>query len=235
MIKIGELMSIKTLHKQGISDRQIAKLLRISRNTVTKYIETDESPQYHRTEPYKSILDDFKEYLRDRLKIVPEITAERLHRELTERGYHGSYPTVVNWVRLHRPDATPEAFTRYETEPGEWAQVDWGEFGSLDHFGVKRKIYCFSYVLCFSRTQYIEFTLSCDLPALLRCHMNAFRYLGGVPQKILYDNMKSVVLEHIGDNIRFNERFLDFALHYGFIPKAATEAVLSGLSGRFIG
>jgi len=57
MIKIGELMSIKTLHKQGISDRQIAKLLRISRNTVTKYIETDESPQYHRTEPYRSILD----------------------------------------------------------------------------------------------------------------------------------------------------------------------------------
>jgi transposase len=221
MIKIGEQMSVKTLHKQGISDRQIAKLLGISRNTVTKYIESDESPQYHRKEPYRSILDDFKEYLQDRLKIVPEVTAERLHRELTERGYQGSYPTVVNWVRLHRSDSVPEAFTRYETEPGEWAQVDWGEFGETDHFGVKRKVYCFSYVLCYSRAQYIEFTLSCDISTLLRSHMNAFRYLGGVPQKILYDNMKTVVLEHIGDNIRFNERFLDFALHYGFVPKAA--------------
>lgn len=221
MIKIGELMTIETLRRQGVSSRQIAHLLGISRNTVKKYIETDGPPRYHREQPYASVLDDFKDYLQDRLKSVPEVTAEHLYREIADLGYQGSYPTVVNYVRLHRPDSAPEAFTRYETDPGEWAQVDWGDFGEIDHFGVKRKLYCFSYVLCFSRAQYIEFTLSCALPALLRSHMNAFRYLGGVPQKILYDNMKTVVLEHVGDNVRFNEGFLDFALHYGFIPKAA--------------
>jgi transposase len=181
MIKIGELMTIETLHKQGASDRQIAKLLGISRNTVKKYIESDGPPRYRREQPYASVLDDFKVYLQDRLKSVPEVTAERLHRELTERGYQGSYPTVVNYVRLHRPDTAPEAFARYETGPGEWAQVDWGEFGKIEHYGVKRKVYCFSYVLCFSRAQYIEFTLSSDLPALLRCHDD-------LPGRVCYGN-----------------------------------------------
>ncbi len=221
MIKIGELMTIETLRKQGHSSRQIAKLLGISRNTVRKYFRLNSPPAYHRTEPYKSKLDGFTDYILEALDACPEVTSERLHRELRERGYKGSYPTVVNYVRRHRPGKEPQAYQRYETDPGEWAQVDWGEFGEIDYLGAKRKLYGFSYVLGYSRAQFIEFTISCDLSTLLRCHLNAFRYMGGVPQKILYDNMKTVVLEHIEDRVIFNNRFLDFALHYGFTPKAA--------------
>lgn|GEM_PF-1789386 len=87
MIKIGELMTIETLRKQGRSSRQIAKLMGISRNTVKKYFGQHNPPVYHRSEPYKSKPDGFKEYILEALRACPEVTAERLHRELKERGY----------------------------------------------------------------------------------------------------------------------------------------------------
>ena len=124
-------------------------------------------------------------------------------------------------MRINRPDNAPQAYERYESEPGVWAQVDWGEFDPIDHFGVQRNVYCFSMVLGYSRAQYIEFTVDMTSSTLMRCHLNAFRYFGGVPQRVLYDNMKTVVLEHVADNVQFNQRFLDFALHYGFEPRAA--------------
>ncbi len=213
-------MTIKTLNRKGVSNRQIAGQLGISRNTVAKYVDHDGPPRYNRQEPYKSILDEHRDYLIGRLKEFPKITAERLHRELQSKGFQGSYPTVVNFVRKHRPDNEPQAYERFETEPGEWAQVDWGEFDPINHFGVQRKLYCFSIVLCYSRAQYVEFTVDMTIATLMRCHINAFKYLGGLPQKILYDNMKTVVTEHIDDHVVFNARFLDFAMHYGFEPKA---------------
>ena len=104
--------------------------------------------------------------------------------------------------------------------PDKWAQVDWGEFDPINHFGVQRKLYCFSIMLGYSRAQYIEYTVDMTIATLIRCHVNAFKYFGGLPQKILYDNMKTVVTEHVGDHVVFNARFLDFAMHYGFEPKA---------------
>jgi len=74
--------------------------------------------------------------------------------------------------------------------------------------------------LGYSRAQYIEFTVDMTIATLMRCHLKGFRYLGGLPDEALYDNMKTVVTEHIGDHVRLNERFLDFASHYGFSPRA---------------
>ena len=110
-------MTIKTLHKKGVIIRQIAQQLKISRNTVTKYIDHDGQPCYNRKEPYKSILDEYQGYILERLTDHPKITAERLHREPQEKGFKGSYPTAVNFLHKHRPDKKPQPHARYETSP----------------------------------------------------------------------------------------------------------------------
>ncbi|MBC8205520.1 MAG: transposase [FCB group bacterium] len=102
MLKIEELMTIKTLIEKGVSQRQIAKTLGISRNTVKKYLKREGPPQYRREKSYPSILDRHKEYLLERLREYPQITAERLHRELREKGFQGSYQTV-NKFRANQP------------------------------------------------------------------------------------------------------------------------------------
>jgi hypothetical protein len=111
------------------------------------------------------------------------------------------------------------AVIRFETLPGQQAQVDWSSFGTIEYYGLKKSLYCFSMVLGFSRTLYIEWTVSQDIFAWLRCHQNAFIYLGGYTSEILYDNLKTVVLARIGANIQWNQKFMDFAGFYGFEPK----------------
>lgn len=115
---------------------------------------------------------------------------------------------------------------RYETEPGEYAQMDWGEFGQVNHYGRVCKLYGFSLVLGYSRALYVEFTVDTGLVTLMRCHQRAFEYFEGVPQKMLYDNLKTVVKWHLRDSgsdlkeVHFNETFLRFAKHHGFLPQA---------------
>ena len=221
MLQPEEWMTIKTLSKKGVSQREIARMLGISRNTVKKQLTEEHPPQYRRSVPCQSILDAYRDYLLARLKEYPTLTARRLYRELQTQGYTGSYETVVIFTRKHRVKKDPQAYERFETPPGQQAQVDWGECSDkIDHFGVQRKVYLFSMTLGFSRVQYIEFTLDMKMPTLMRCLLKAFRYFGGIPRELLFDNMKTVVDEHIGDHVRFNERFLDFANHYGFLPRA---------------
>jgi len=212
-------MAIRALKRKNRSQRSMAFELGVDRNTVAKYIKCGVLPKYNRTAPYPSKLDPYKSYMQERLDHYPKITARKLHREIQTQGFDGSYRIVAEYVHKVRPQPDPEAFLRYETKPGEYAQVDWGEFGTIDYYGKKMKLYCFSMVLCWSRAQYIEFTVSSALQTLQRCHLHAFEYFGGVSEKVLYDNMKTVALFHIGDVVKFNEGFLDFANHFGFVPK----------------
>ena len=113
----------------------------------------------------------------------------------------------------------PLAVYRYETKPGHQAQVDWGECGETFLDGENRKLYCFSMILGYSRMRYAEFTLSQDVHTLIRCHINAFQYFGGVPEEILYDNMKTVIIRKffLSKDSKWNQIFSDFSRHYGFI------------------
>jgi len=132
-----EWMTIKTLNKKGVSQRGIARTLGISRNTVKRRLFEEHPPHYHRTEPYPLILEDYMDYLTERLKTYPTLTADRLYRELQEQGYDGSYETVARYIRTHRPEKDPQAYERFETPPGRQVQVDWGECpDSIVHFGV---------------------------------------------------------------------------------------------------
>jgi transposase len=138
---------------------------------------------------------------------------------IRERGYTGSAVPVRRWVRTVRPAARAEAYLRLETLPGEQAQVDWGNFGALQIGRARRVLSCFVLVLSWSRAVYARFALDQTLESFLRGHVEAFPALQGVPRTILYDNLKSVVLDRAGDHIRFHPRVLDLAGHYHFAPQ----------------
>jgi hypothetical protein len=113
------------------------------------------------------------------------------------------------------------ATVRFETEPGEQAQVDWASFGYIEHQGGRRRLYAFIMTLGWSRVMYLEFTVSADAYRFLRCHVHAFEYFGGAPRQLLHDNLKTAVLSRDDNHaVHWNPRYLDFAGYYGFTPRA---------------
>ncbi|RQD83214.1 MAG: IS21 family transposase [Methanocalculus sp. MSAO_Arc2] len=146
-------------------------------------------------------------------------TARRIYREIQEKGYTGGYTILKDYIRTIRPQYIMPVILRFETPPGKQMQVDWGECGSHEIDGRKRKIYAFSAVLGYSRMRYMEFTLSTDVYTLIQCHKNAFDYFGGIPDEILYDNIKTVIIKRAirAKDHTWNAKFEDFFTHYGFI------------------
>lgn len=169
----------------------------------------------------KSGLDPFKPYLIQRLTDLPELSAVRLFSEIQKRGYQRSITLLRDYVAQVRRPRHRKAYLRVEPEPGEQAQVDWGSFGFLRVGGTQRPLSVFSMVLSWSRTLFIDFSLDQQMETFLRMHLRALEAFGGIPRKILYDNLKSVVLHHVGSVVQFNPRFLAFAGHYLFEPVAA--------------
>jgi transposase len=166
-----------------------------------------------------SILDPYLAFIDDTLKQHPKLRATRLFDMIAARGYTGSVVQLRRHVRVVRPERPREAFLRLTTLPGEQAQVDWGSFGSITIGKAKRALSCFVLVLSWSRAMAARFTLDQSLESFVRGHVLAFESLGGIPRSILYDNLKTAVLERQGDAIRFHPRLLELAGHYHFAPK----------------
>jgi transposase len=136
------------------------------------------------------------DYLRERIAAFPQLTATRLTREIRERGYSGAYTAVKRFVAAIRPENAPKPFeVRFETPPGQQAQVDFARFITefSDEPGVRRIVWLFSLVLGYSRHIFARFAMHQDLQTLLRGHMQVFAAIGGVPIEILYDRMKTAV------------------------------------------
>ena len=174
--------------------------------------------------PSASILDPYKDFVRVVLEQHPRLRSTRLYEMIRQRGYAGSIFPLRRFVHCVRPASAYEAFFRLSTLPGEQAQVDWGSFGSIAIGNTRRALSCFVMVLSWSRAIYAQFVLDQTVESFLRCHVAAFETLGGVPRGILYDNLKSAVLERVGDVIRFNPRLLEFAGHYHFAPQPVAVA-----------
>jgi len=168
-----------------------------------------------------SILDPYKAYVVSRLEQHPELTCIRLLAEIKERGYPGKRAVLQRFVMRVRAPRERKAYQRVETEPGEQAQVDWGFFGKMRVGNTVRPLSCFAMVLSWSRALFVDFSLDQRLDTFLRMHERAFAAFGGVPRKVLYDNLKSVVLHHVGSVVQFNPSFLPFAGHLLFEPTAA--------------
>jgi transposase len=224
VIQLGELIMILDLHRQGLSVSAIARRVGIDRKTVRKYIERGlEPPSYGPRKPRARRLEPFEAYLRQRVVAYPGLTASRLLREIREHGYGGGYSAVTDFLREVRPSPKAPFEVRFETPPGEQAQVDFAHFEVIyaDEPEAVRKVWLFSLVLGYSRLIWARFVAHQDLQTVLRCHMAAFGSLGGVPREILYDRMKTAVIgEDDQAHIVYNRALIDFARHYGFHPKA---------------
>lgn len=219
MKTVGILLEIKHLAAEGLNKSQIARRLGLDRGTVAKYLTMDKLPDRVRRKPVRRKIDDFMDHIRARLAQYPELTAERLYREIVQLGYSGSRRTVRRYVSQIRP-RYDRVYRPVETLPGEQAQVDWGHEGTIEVNGQRFNLYSFVFVLSHSRVRYVEYTTSQDMATFLGCHERAFRYVGGCPREIVYDNTKTVVSERVGTIIRFHPDFLRFAAAYGFKPRA---------------
>ena len=140
--------------------------------------------------------------------------------KLQEQGFDEKYSIVKEYVRGKKMDLDEKATVRFETMPGKQGQMGWGFFeGHLVYEeGKWKKLYCFLMILEYSRMRYIEFVTDMGTNTLIRCHQNAFRYFGGYPEEILYDNMKQVVIKRLlkQEDSTLNRQFEDFAGFYGF-------------------
>jgi transposase len=209
--------------EQGMSLRGIAAELRISRylagRIVADYQRRRAEGASHLPkppEPRGSILDVHVPFIRDLLTRWPSITALRVHEELRGRGFTGKYTIVKDLMRRIRPQPARMPVLRFESGKGQQAQMDYAVYEIDFEEEGRRRVNLFSYLLAYSRRQYLRFVPSQDFETTIREHVRAFEHLGGVAATCLYDNMKVVVARHEGDEPIYNTRFLAFATHYGY-------------------
>lgn len=238
MLKAEEQMELVVLKKHGASIRELARTSGRSRNTVRRYLRGGEAaatrkPARKRAEK----LDAHKAYMVERLRAAApdRVPASVLYREIRARGYDGGETRVKQFVRGLTPVAVPAPVVRFETEPGQQMQADWASVGRGGD-----KLSVFIATLGWARAAYVEFCNDERVETLIDCHENAFLAFGGVPREVLYDNMKTVVLERntYGRGVhRFHPGFLDFAKHAGFLPRLCQpyRAQTKGKVERFIG
>jgi len=206
------------LDEKHLTGAQVAVELKLDPKTVAKWV-TRTTYQQRQCSKRPSKLDAFKGQIVALLERHP-YSAQQILQQLKPQGYAGAYSILKEFVSLVRPVRKP-AFLMLEFAPGECAQVDWGSFGSITVGSTKRRLSFFVMVLCYSRLMYVEFTLSEGMEQFLSCHRHALEFFGGIPTKVMIDNLKVGVLEHpLGGPVRFNPRYLDFAAHHGFVPVA---------------
>ena len=212
---------IHTMAERGATISAIARAVGADRKTVRRALrEGPQDAQPAGRPPRPSLLDPYKDFIKARLEVA-DFTAQRLLQDIRAEGYRGSYNLVKRFVAPLREEKRHRAVLRFETLPGLQAQVDWaGGFGTIEVDGKLKHLSCFSMILGYSRYQYVEFTLSRNLSAFLACHVRAFEYFRGVPAEVLYDNLKTAVVSHVGGVVEWLPRFADFAACYGFTPRA---------------
>jgi transposase len=166
--------------------------------------------------PRPSMADPFVPFIVEQLEKYSGLCSSRLFEMVKARGYLGGRDHFRRVVARYRPRKPAEAFLRLKTLPGEQAQVDWAHFGKVQIGRAERVLWAFVMVMSFSRQVFLRFFLGASMPFFVRGHVDAFTFFGGVPRVLLYDNLKSAVLERRGDAIRFNPRLLELAAHYRF-------------------
>jgi len=194
----------------------IARELNVHPDAVRNAIESD---RFNRTEPMRAcITDPYMEFVRQVLDQYPRLRATRIHQMIRERGYTGSVIQLRRAVARLRP-AAREPFLKLQAFPAEQAQVDWAHFGQVAVGRARRTLSCFVATLSWSRALYLEFFFDQTMENFLRGHVHAFEDWSGQPRVILYDNLRSAVLERRGNEIHFNRRLMELCAHYHFVAR----------------
>ncbi|MBA2305706.1 MAG: IS21 family transposase [Acidobacteria bacterium] len=226
MIGREKRMLLRHYLEQGGSKSALARQLGISRDTVHRWIREGDldrdldagAVQYGPRAPVPTKLDRYKPIIMARLEAYPELSSVRLLEEIQAAGYKGSYTQLKEFVRGIRPKPLPAAVVRFETAPGRQAQVDFARFRFP--WGVR---YALLVVLGYSRMIWMRFYRRQDMRTLLLGIEEAFDTFGGVPQELLFDQMKAVITKDLrvegGDLVR-NAEFMRCASHWSFTPRA---------------
>jgi transposase len=220
MLNVEQRFMIKDLYRQGVSISEIARQTGHDRKTIRAALKEPLTQRRKAPPPKVRKLDAYETYLEQRIE-AGVLNAQKLYQEIAALGYSGKERQVRAFVQPFRQGRRQVATMRFETEPGQQGQVDWGAFGMTNHQGRRCRLYAFVMTLGWSRAMYVEFTISMDIVWWLRCHLHAFHYFGGVPQEILHDNLKTAVLSRSAEGvIHWHPRYLNFAHYYGFRPRA---------------
>ncbi len=216
--KENEAQILRYHHVEKWPVGTISKQLGIHHDAINRVLTQSGIVKAMRTQQV-SIIDDYLPFVLKTLEKYPLLCASRLYGMVKERGYPGGPDHFRHLIAEHRPRKNPEAYLRLKTLPGDEGQIDWGAFGSLTIGQAKRPLVAFVMVLSWSRRIFLRFYLNMQMANFLRGHEAAFEYFGGLPKVLLYDNLKSAVIERQSNAIRFNEQLLEFAGHYRYEPR----------------
>ena len=192
----------------------IAKQCGVHHSTVKRVLHDHGVQQPLNTR--SSLIDPFLGFIEQTLQQHPRLPASRLHQMVAQRGYPGSESHFRRLIARLRPRKPAEAYARLRTLPAEEAQVDWAHFGQHTIGRAKRPLSAFVLVLSYSRMPFVQFFFDQRMTSFLTGHVHAFAFLGGAPRRVLYDNLKSVVIRRQGDIIDLNQVASAFAGHYGY-------------------
>jgi transposase len=206
------------MKQQGMKIYQIAEALGKSERTIHYYLS--EPSRARKNREFKSKLDPFKPYIDTILEDDPTFNRKVLLRKLKKQKYNGGISILRDYAAKKAADVVRKAVIRFETEPGYQAQVDWKILNTQMVDGKRQKLYAFTMIFGYSRAPFVIHTTSMDQATVLICHVLAFHYFGGVPQEILYDNMKTAfIYDGMNEQWRPNKHLLSLAQHYGFTPR----------------
>ena len=197
----------------------IARHLGVHHGTVTRALRAGGQER----RPRARLIDPFLPFIRERLEEAPDLPASTLWRQVAARGYSGGEDHFRHALRSLglRPARRPEPAMRLRFLPAEQAQVDWAEFGRVRIGRAERRLVGFFMTLSHSRQTFLSLFHDARMGSFLQGHVEAFEALGGVPRRLLYDNLKSAVLERRGRAVTFHPTLLALAAHYAFEPTAA--------------
>ena len=219
MISMYKWHQVKLLKAKGTSIREIARLLKLSKNTVKKYLKSSHPPQF-KAKQRKKLLDPFQSEMEEMLS--KGFIGTRIYNELVKQGYSGSLPTVHRQVAAMKKQEkiAAQATTRVETAPGQQMQYDWKEW-TLPIGEKKVKIYIHQVILSYSRMRHYTYSLSIGTEDVIRAIEEAIDFFGGSAAELLFDNAKQMVIIHKKNGVvRYNEKFLLFCGLYGIEPSA---------------
>jgi len=219
-----EWAEVRALEADGVSRREIARRLGISRNTVRALAEAEEPPRYSRA-PAGSMIDPLEPVLRRLLEEVADIKAPRVTEILRDDyGFTGSVDLVRKRLAVLRPRSVrPAQRTGYR--PGQVLQLDWGEMPTRPRIaGRERRVYALVATLPYSGAQTAHFSFDLTSESFLEGHVRIFDWLGGVVRECVYDNLRSAVARRDRDQVTWNQRFLALRGHYAFHATACTPA-----------